>query len=181
MIVIMFSDHVAQILPLADRDISLRHGEQVFRVGAAVSFVFVVRAGAVRMIRRHPTGTALVIHRVPCGGLVAEASVFAERYHCEAVAEGQTLLARIPKRKVLELQCNDASWLQKFASHLASEVQLARARAELLSLPKVSQRVDAWSSINPGEIPERGKWAGWANELGVSPEALYRELSKRRS
>ena len=132
------------------------------------------------MLRRHPGGAALVLQRVTRDGLVAEASLFAQRYHCEAVAEGQTLLARVPKAAVLENHLGEPQWLREFAAHLATEVQRARGRAELLSLKRVGERLDAWLILNGSAMPERGRWVEWANELGVSPEALYRELARRR-
>ena len=181
MIVIMLPSHVARILGLSDRNVTLRGGERLFGVGDDVRFVFIVREGGVQMLRRRPDGGALVLQRVAPHALVAEASLFAQRYHCEAVAEGQTLLARIPKAAVLEHQNTDPQWLQQFASHLASEVQRARGRAELLSLKRVGDRLDAWFTLHGNEMPERGRWVNWASELGVSPEALYRELAKRRA
>jgi CRP-like cAMP-binding protein len=180
MIAIMFADHVAQLVCRSDRDISLQDGERLFGAGGSVRFLFVVREGGIQLLRRHAEGSEIVLHRVLPGGLVAEASLYAPRYHCEAVAEGQTLLARIPRDAVLEHQLRDAQWLQQFSAHLASEVQRARARAELLSMKKVGERLDAWLTLNGGEMPERGRWVHWANELGVSPEALYRELARRR-
>lgn len=181
MIAIMYANHVSRLVALSDRDISLTDGQRLFSTGEAVRFVFVVREGSVQLLRRQTTGVSLIVQRVPCGGLVAEASVFAQRYHCEAIADGETLLAQISKQRVLELQLEEPEWLQQFAAHLATEVQRARARAEMLSLRKVGERVDAWFSLYPGKMPQRGQWAGWANELGISPEALYRGLSKRRA
>lgn len=70
--------------------------------------------------------------------------------------------------------------MKSFAAHLAGEVQRTRGRAELLSLKKVGERVDAWLSLNGGVPPDRGRWIDWAGELAVTPEALYRELAKRR-
>jgi CRP-like cAMP-binding protein len=181
MIRIMFADPIARLVALADRDVCVPDGQRIFGVGEAVRFLFVVREGGVSMLRRAPGGATLVVQRVAAGGLVAEASVFAHHYHCEAVADGNTLLARITKAKVAELQLDEPLWLRQFAAHLAGEVQHARARAELLSLRKVSERLDAWFSLHPGVVPGRGQWSGWANELGVTPEALYRELSRRRA
>jgi hypothetical protein len=74
----------------------------------------------------------------------------------------------------------ESRWLQDLAAHLAGEVQRTRGRAELLSLRKVGERVDAWLALNGGVTPDRGQWVDWASELAVSPEALYRELATRR-
>jgi CRP/FNR family transcriptional regulator, dissimilatory nitrate respiration regulator len=180
MIAIMIAPHVAQLMAHSDRDVAFADGQRIFGAGEAVRHLFVVREGSVVMLRRQSSGAALVLQRVPPDGLVAEASLFAQRYHCEAVAAGPTVLARIPKRAVIDQQLADPHWLRAFAAHLASEVQRARARAELLSLKKVGDRLDAWLTLNEGRMPERGRWVDWADELGVSPEALYRELARRR-
>jgi CRP-like cAMP-binding protein len=181
MIAIMTSDHVDRLLVHAERDIRVADGGRVFGSGEAVRFLFVVREGGVRMLRRQRDGSLLVLQRARPGELVAEASLFAPRYHCEAVADGPTVLARIPKPAVAEQLLADPGWLKAFAAHLAAEVQRTRGRAEVLSLKRVGERVDAWLALNGGAAPDRGRWADWANELAVSPEALYRELARRRS
>lgn len=181
MILIMLSDHVRQLLAQADRAISLRDGQRVFGAGEAVRFLFVVQEGSVQMLRRQLGGAALIIQRAGPDELVAEASLFAQRYHCEATAKGPTVLARIPKASVVEQLLTQPRWLQGFAAHLAAEVQRTRGRAELLSLKTVGDRVDAWLSLNSGQAPDRGRWVDWACELAVSPEALYRELARRRA
>jgi CRP-like cAMP-binding protein len=181
MIAIMSPPHVQRLLDLSERDAAFGDGQRVFSSGDAVRYLFVVRQGGVRMLRRHPKGAALVLQRVAPGELLAEASLFAQHYHCDAEAQGPTLLARVAKARVLSLQQAEPGWLRDFAAHLAAEVQRARARAELLGKKRVSERVEAWFSLHGPEMPERGRWAGWADELGVSPEALYRELSKRRA
>ena len=180
MIAIMTPDHVTRLLACAERDVRLADGRRVFGSGEGVRFLFVVREGGVRMLRRQRNGSVLVLQRARPGELVAEASLFAPRYHCEAIAEGPTVLARIPKPLVAEHLLADAGWLAAFAAHLASEVQRTRGRAELLSLKRVDERVDAWLALNGGTAPDRGRWGDWANELAVSPEALYRELARRR-
>lgn len=180
MIVIMLAAYISQLLAQADGDVSLRDGQRVFGVGEIVRFLFVVREGGVQMLRRQRGGEALVLQRVGQDGLVAEASLFAQHYHCEARARGPTLLARIPKASVVERLLAEPGWTRDFAAHLAAEVQRTRGRAELLSLKKVGERVDAWLTLNGGVTPDRGRWVDWASELAVSPEALYRELARRR-
>ena len=60
--------------------------------------------------------------------------------------------------------------------HLAQEVQRARAKAETLSLKTVAERVDAWTTLNDGSPPPRERWRQVASEIGVTAEALYREI-----
>ena len=67
-----------------------------------------------------------------------------------------------------------------WASYLARELQRARLRSEILSLKTVAQRLDAWIGWNGGRPPEKGEWKFVASQIGVSPEALYREIAKRR-
>jgi CRP-like cAMP-binding protein len=67
-----------------------------------------------------------------------------------------------------------------FASHLAYNVQRARAHAEILSMKRVAERVDAWVALNDGVLPPKGGWHHVAAEINVSPEAMYRELARQR-
>jgi hypothetical protein len=48
-----------------------------------------------------------------------------------------------------------------------------------MSLRTVSERFDFWLAWNEGCLPEKGLWKNIAEEIGVSPEALYRELAVR--
>ena len=50
-----------------------------------------------------------------------------------------------------------------------------------MRLKKVSDRVDAWLTLNDGELLSKGQWKGMAAQIRVSAEALYRELSTRDS
>ena len=63
--------------------------------------------------------------------------------------------------------------------HLSHEVRNARRHAEILSLRTVTARLDAWLAEN-GDLPARGGWKGLAEEISASPEALYREIARRR-
>ncbi len=143
--------------------------------------------GALRVIRVDHRGCARGSRvnsrrrRARAGQVLAEVSVFAARYHCDAVSVAGVTVGRIPRTKVLGLQQEDPVWLRAFAGYLAREVQRARARAELLSLKRVGAKLDAWLALNEGVLAPRGQWVELAKELGVSPEALYRELALRRS
>jgi CRP-like cAMP-binding protein len=68
---------------------------------------------------------------------------------------------------------------EAWASYLAHEVQRARLHAEILSLKTVEARLSAWIAWN-GSLPSKGQWSLIALEIGVSPEALYREIANRQ-
>ena len=94
----------------------------------------------------------------------------------EVVARDLALITELGAN-CLRLFTPPPRWLLDLATHLASEVQRARARAELLALRTVRERLEGWLAFH-GELPARGRWIAVANEIGVTPEALYRELAR---
>jgi CRP-like cAMP-binding protein len=180
MITIMWNPLGKWLSELADKELSLEDGQRLFRAGAPVRNVYLVREGRVRLLRHQRDGAALVLQCATAGDLLAEASMFAACYHCDAIADAPSTVLRVPRERVEKLRVEDPGWLSVLAQHLALEVQRARARAEILSLKRVHSRLDAWLDLNEGRLPERGEWVGLSLEIGVSPEALYRELARRR-
>jgi CRP/FNR family transcriptional regulator, dissimilatory nitrate respiration regulator len=163
---------------MAEAEIDLVPGQVLFRTGDPVKSLYVVLQGSVRLVRHQVNGATVVLQRAHAQQLLAEASLFASRYHCDAMSEHGARLARVSKSKILQAQRENAGWLTDLAAHLAGEVQQARARAELLSLRSVADRLSGWLALH-GELPPRGRWIDVAQEIGVSPEALYRELARR--
>lgn len=157
---------------------SLRDGDVLFRVGDAVESVFLVRAGRMGLVRHTPRGSRLLLHRASPGAILAEASVWSERYHCDALALGDAAVAALPKPVFEEALAREPALLAAWAADLARAVQAARLRAEIRSLRTVPERLDAWLDAF-GALPERGRRQEVADEIGVTREALYRELAKR--
>ncbi len=86
-----------------------------------------------------------------------------------------------PKAVFLKrLQADDAL-SDQWAAHLARTVQAARYRSEILARKTVADRLDGWLAWQGDALPAKGQWKSIAAEIGVSPEAFYRELAKRRS
>jgi CRP-like cAMP-binding protein len=179
MIVIM-SGAVEALWDEEARERSLAAGEVLFRAGDPVRSLYRVETGAMRLVRPLPHAAELVIQRARAGAILAEASLFAAAYHCDAVASAPTRVRAVPVARITGALERDPALAQAFARHLALEVQGARARAEIASLKTVSARLEAWLALNGGELPPRGRWREIAGEIGVTPEALYRELARRR-
>lgn len=157
---------------------ALEQGETLFRREDRVSRMYLVCKGAVALERPMKDGAALTLHVAKAGDALAEASLFAETYHCDAVARTPAEVAvASPKDFLIALWDEPSAALSLVETH-AREVQTQRARIEILRLRRVSDRLDAWLDLH-GE-PEKGEWIKVAEQIGVSPPALYRELARRR-
>jgi CRP-like cAMP-binding protein len=179
MIAIMFEDLEPFLRGLARRQRALAPGETVFLQGDPVRHVFFVIAGDVELVRHQASGAPLVIQRAIAGTILAEASLDSTRYHCAAIAVSKSIVWAISKKDLLRRMAENPNFALAFVRRLAHELQNARFQAEILSMKTVAARLDGWIAWR-GSLPPKGEWVGLAAQLGVSPEALYREISKRR-
>lgn len=180
MIAIMSGVLVGEMMQLAVRERALAAGETLFRVGDPILSLFIVAAGEVRLLRALPDGAPITLQRAGPGAILAEASLFAARYHCDATATEPSHLSVVPRRRIEAALVDKPAFSRAWAHHLAQEVQHARAQAEILSLKKVAERFQAWLVLNGNRMPQKGRWRRIASEIGVTPEALYRELARLR-
>ena len=111
---------------------------------------------------------------------MAEASLYSERYHCDGRAAQAVRLTAYAKSDIMLHLRKSPDFAEAWARHLARELQQARLHAEILSIRTVAKRLDAWMGWHDGTMQSHGDWKTIASEIGVSPEALYRELAKRR-
>jgi CRP-like cAMP-binding protein len=156
-----------------------RKGQHLFHQGDTIVSMFLIDSGEARLLRRQRDGSAIVLQRALPGSFLAEASLFTASYHCDAIATTQVstrLISRPAMRKLFE---SDPTFAAAWASHLADEVRSARQRAEILALKTVAERLNAWTAAK-SEFPPKGTWKAVAQEIGTSPEALYREITQRK-
>ena len=179
MIAIMFDDLAPFLHDLKKRELAVAARDTVFRQGDAVRQMFFVTAGEVHLVRHQESGAPLVLQRARPGAILAEASLYARQYHCDAVAVSASTLTVFAKAELAKRIAENAGLAEAMIRRFGHELQSARFHAEVLSMKTVAARVDAWLGWR-GALPPKGAWAQLAAELGVSPEALYRELGKRR-
>lgn len=157
---------------------SVAGGATLFRQEEPVRSVYFVRSGQVALERPMADGTTLTLHIASDGMLLAEASLFAEAYHCDAVVREPAVIACLPRSAFLASLLDTPELALALIKANAREVQSQRARIEILRLRRVADRLDAWLNLY-GE-PQKGEWTRVANAIGVSQPALYRELAHRR-
>lgn len=179
MITIMSDDLFELFLKFSERRQELAAGRFLFHASDSVDYLFLVVEGEVRLVRTLPDGAPLTLQRAGSGTVLAEASLFADRYHCDGQATQNSTVRIIEMDKARAALENEHALSAALLRHLASEVQKIRSRAEMLSLKSVRAKIDAWIFLN-GKMPPKGQWRHLASEISVTPEALYREIARRK-
>ncbi|WP_051927687.1 cyclic nucleotide-binding domain-containing protein [Ruegeria halocynthiae] len=80
---------------------TLVEGETLFRRDDRVAWAFLVRKGRIFLRRALQDGGLLTLHTANAGDLVAEASLFADRYHCDAVTDLSTTVLFLPRDELM--------------------------------------------------------------------------------
>ncbi len=156
-------------------------GAAVFRQDDTASAIYVVERGRVRLARALADGTALVLQVAEPGQSFAEAALSAARYHCDATAEVDSAVLRLPKQDLLAALAADPAESLAITLALAAQVRDLRARLELRNIRPATERVLAWLRLRaagePASVTVGRSWTLIAGELGLSREAVYRALA----
>lgn len=156
-----------------------KKGSYLFHRGDLIQSIFIIRDGRVDLTRFQEGGRVLVLQRAGANTFIAEASVYSENYHCDAVVMETSVIQEYSRHAFLKKLSENSKAAELWASHLAKEVQSARYRSEILTGKTVSERLNGWMTWKGDVLPPKGQWKSVAEQIGVSPEALYRELAKR--
>ena len=150
----------------------------LFSRGDRPQAMYFVTSGEVHLVRSSLTGDQIVLQRAQ-KGFLAEASLDQLRYHCDAIAVRPSELLVIP-RKAFRDALADEAFGKIWMAHLAGELRRVRALAERMMLKTAEARIVHYIETegNDGSIVLNGPRKDWANELGLTHEALYRALAR---
>jgi len=176
MMAIMSAELDSLLLELKGHDCEFAAGAPVFHINDPVRIVHFMRRGTIHLVRHQEGGAALILQRARAGSILAEASVYSDHYHCDARADSDAVTWAVARKDLCRRLEAKTEASQAWARYLAHEVQRARLHAEILSLKTVEARLNAWIAWN-GVLPGKGQRRRIADEIGVSPEAFYRELA----
>ncbi|KGK78155.1 hypothetical protein PM03_15800 [Thalassobacter stenotrophicus] len=185
MIVIMsaeeFFERLEQACHSSDaRSVTLEPGHSLFRQGDTPPGLPFLTDGRIDLVRHTETGRSVRIHVARPGETFAEASIFAEHCHCDAVAAEPSHLRLLPKRSVLEALETQPGLGQVFSLHLAQSLMTARRLLEVRAITPLSDRVLARLSDladATGALPRKTSLISIAADLDVTPPALYRAIA----
>jgi CRP/FNR family transcriptional regulator, dissimilatory nitrate respiration regulator len=159
----------------------LSPGELLFRQGDPAAAIYNVENGRLRLIRRTIDDHLVILHTARRGEFFAEAALFADAYHCDAVAAAPSSIRVYPKQMVLDAMRTDPALAEAFMARLARQLQELRARMELRNIRSARDRVLQYLRLRAGthgrSIVIEGPLQDIAAEIGMTREALYRTLA----
>lgn len=159
---------------------SIAAGAYLFHQGDPAKAVYAIAAGIMRLERHTADGHAIVIHRARAGESLAEAALYADGYHCDAIAETPARVIVYPKDVMLRLLQTETAIADSVTAALARQVQGLRTRLELRNLRPAKARVLAYLELLAdahGGIEADRPLKELASEIGLTHEAFYRALA----
>ena len=176
----MAFDDLPPSLEAASAVRELAAGELLFRQGEPAAAIYRVESGRLRLIRCTVDDHLVILHTARRGEFFTEAALFAEAYHCDAVAAVPSRVRVYPQAKVMEALRADPALAEAFMARLARQLQDLRARMELRNIRSAKERVLQFLRLRAGQgrsIPIEGQLQDIAAEIGMTREALYRTLA----
>lgn len=159
----------------------LAPGEALFRQGDAAVAIYIVRDGRVRLVRHLADGSTVALHTAQADETLAEAALFADAYHCDAVAEIPSTVTIVPKAELLAALESDPQASLALCKDLASRVRNLRGQLELRNIRSAPERVLYWLRLHASGSPPAVRidrpWTEIAAEIGLAHEVIYRALA----
>ena len=160
---------------------ALARNEALFRQGEKVTAIYFVEAGRLRLERQTFDGRSLVVGTTSSGKFFVEAALFADIFHCDAVATEPSQVRIYPKAAVLDALRADPANAISFLSLVAHQVIELRHRIEIMKVRSAKERVMLYLDLNAGPdgrtVDLRSQLQDIAGELGLTREVLYRTLA----
>jgi CRP-like cAMP-binding protein len=166
--------------PSCERQISA--GGFVFQQGDSASQLYLVRHGRIRLVRYTADGQRCTLFVAETGQTFAEAALFAERYHCFALADTDSRVAGFDKQLLLAHLRENPDMALGYIALLSLQVHELRTLIELRTVRSAKERVLTYllQHAEPGSntIRVARTLKDMAQELGLAHETLYRTLAE---
>jgi len=166
---------------------TLAKGEILFHEGDAVTGLYAVVKGRMKLVRYSPAGKELLLHLAPTGATFADAALVGPGgYPATAEAVEASIVWCLPKAKLVEMiRTSPEIGLAMIGSVSAWTRTLAR-KLEMLTQRRVEERLALFlmgrvgrRELEPGEVVELGQPKHLvAAECGTGPEVLSRTFKR---
>jgi len=168
----MLVDPFSHFPPDACRTIKMRHGDVLFRQRQSASGMYFVTSGCVTLQRTSSEGDTLTLHRATQGGYFAEASIFSDIYHCDAICTETGTAVEFAKDMVIAKMRSDPAFCESLTQLLAVQVQNYRSHIAIVAIRSAKDRVLA--AVQAGYFTSTV--TELATRINLTHEACYRAL-----
>lgn len=166
-------DEIFESLPdTAIRVLPMSAGDVLFRQAEPTTGLFRVRLGCITLRRTTAAGDTLTLHRATAKELFAEASVFSDAYHCDAICTAEGEVQHICKFATLDQLAKNQAFALAFSALLARQVQSYRLLLEITAIRSAKERVLA--AVSAGYL--ESAVTEFATRIHLTHEACYRAL-----
>lgn len=177
-----FQEWVPSSLRSSSSILTFAPGGVVFSQGGQSVGFYEVLSGRVRMERPTITGKLVSLYVARPGDFLAEASLFADAYHCEATALVQSTVRLYPKKEVLAEFERRGDFAKAYTMMVSRSLIAVRERNERLMLHSARDRIRHFLALNAADddrtVVINGPLKDLAAELGLTHEVLYRSLAR---
>ena len=157
----------------ARQELNLIRGEYVFHQGDKTLGMFLVTTGKIQLQRHTRAGATVIIHTAMEGDTFAEAALFSDTYHCDAIAIKAGQIVRFDRQQILSLLETNQQFAIALTRQFAIQMQSYRRKIELQAIKSARERV--YSALAEGLMTSDIKT--FAFEIGLTHETVYRALS----
>ena len=158
----------------ACRSFSLEKGKSAFLQDEKTRGLFFLLEGQIELHRVTKSGDNIIIHRAKSGETFAEASLFSEKYHCDAIATSKCKVIEVNRSDILDRFQSDTKFAIALARRFSVQTQEYRRKIEILAIRSAEQRIIA--AIDENMLGDSIK--DFAADINLSHEAVYRGLGQ---
>ena len=162
---------------LEEKDLNylqLDSGHRLFAQGEKTKAMYFLHQGDVTLSRFGTNGDEIIIHTAHDGESFAEASLFSDSYHCNAMTRTPCILWEINKSALLNMFSNDPAFALALTAKFSRQVQVLRHQKELLAIRSAPERV--YTAMSEGMLTTDIKL--FAASIGLAHETVYRALAR---
>ena len=152
---------------------------QLFRRGETPRKIHCLLSGEIHLVRSSRRGATMVLARSR-GGFIAEASMDAPRYHCDALVVADAVVLSLPLAIYRDALDHNAAFRRARFAAQAREIRRLRALGERLALSAAEERLTHYIETegSEGSVELDRPLKALATELNLSHEAIYRTLAR---
>jgi len=161
--------------------LNLAKGETLFTQGSLIENLYLIDSGRIKLQRNTIDGSSVILHTGEAGETIAEASLFAENYHCTAIADTETHVSFVKKHALLRHLEENPQEMKSLLERFARQVRDLRAINEIKNIRSAQERILVYIKSNINSNSEMAldiSMKDLAHKIGLAHETFYREIKK---